>query len=113
MPKTRRPDAVVVFVTCGKRREAKRIAEAVVERKLAACVNMFAAPVDSIYRWKGKVEAAREFLLLIKTTRPRLATLQAQIEERHSYQVIEFLALPIAAGSPAYLDWLADSVRKR
>ena len=89
--------------------EAKRIARAVVEERLAACVNILPGAVTSIYRWKGKVESARERLLLIKTSRKRLAKLQAAVERLHSYDVPEFIALPIAAGSRAYLAWLDES----
>jgi periplasmic divalent cation tolerance protein len=106
-----RSSFVVVLLTCGSRREAARIADAVVARRLAACVNIVSAPVDSIYRWKGKVEKAREFLLLIKTSRRRLAALRREVEKLHSYDVPEFIALPIAAGSPKYLAWLADCLR--
>ena len=101
-------DKFVVLVTCSTAAEARRIARAVVEAKLAACVNIFPSAVQSIYRWKGKVESARERLLLIKTSRKRLAKLQAAVERMHSYDVPEFIVLPIAAGSPAYLDWLEE-----
>ena len=99
---------VVVLVTCGSRREASRIARRVVQERLAACVNVLAAPIDSTYCWKGEVETAREFLLLIKSSRRHLAALRKEVERLHSYDVPEFIALPIAAGSPAYLSWLAD-----
>lgn len=99
-------DKVVVLVTCANTKEAKRIARAVVAARLAACVNVLGAPLDSIYRWKGKVEQAREVLLLMKTSRQKLAALQAAVNRLHSYDVPEFIALPIAAGSPAYLRWL-------
>jgi periplasmic divalent cation tolerance protein len=102
---------VLVLVACGSRREAARIAESVVSLRLAACLNIFSAPVDSVYRWKGKIEKAREFLLLIKTSRRRLAALRREVEKLHSYEVPEFLAVPIAAGSPGYLAWLADCLR--
>lgn len=102
---------VIVLVTCGSRREAARIAEAVVAKRLAACVNILSTPVDSVYRWKGKVEKAREFLLLIKTSRRKLAALRREVEKLHSYDVPEFIALPIADGSPKYLGWLADCLR--
>jgi periplasmic divalent cation tolerance protein len=101
---------VVVLVTCGSRAEAQRIARAIVSRRLAACANLLQAPVHSVYRWKGKVENAREFLLLIKTSARRLPALQAEVKRLHSYDVPEFIALPIIAGSPAYLRWLADCV---
>jgi len=99
---------VVVLVTCGSRREASRIARSVVERKLAACVNILDAPVRSFYRWKGKIETGREFLLVIKSSRVRLAALQAEVERLHSYDMPEFIALPIVGGSSGYLGWLGD-----
>jgi len=98
-------DKYVVLVTCANAAEARRIARAVVEERLAACVNILPGAVTSIYRWKGKVESARERLLL-KTSRKRLAKLQAAVERLHSYDVPEFIALPIAAGSRKYLAWL-------
>jgi periplasmic divalent cation tolerance protein len=103
---------VVVLVTCASRREASRIARSVVDRKLAACVNILDAPVRSVYRWKGKIEQAREFLLVIKSSRARLAALQAEVERLHSYDVPEFMALPIVGGSSRYLTWLGDCVRR-
>lgn len=104
-------DKVVVLVTCANTKEAKRIARAAVQARLAACANVFAAPVHSIYRWKGKVEQAREVLLLIKTSRKKLAALRAAVMRLHSYDVPEFIALPIAAGSPAYMHWLDDCLQ--
>lgn len=101
---------VVVLVTCGSRAEAQRIAREIVSRRLVACANLFETPVQSVYRWKGKVEKAREFLLLIKTSAARLAALEAEVKRLHSYDIAEFIALPIVAGSPAYLRWLADCV---
>lgn len=102
---------VVALVTCGTRREATRIAQAVVKAGLAACVNIPEAPVRSIYRWKGKIEHAREFLLIIKSSRKRIAELRAEIERLHGYETPEFIALPIIAGSAACLAWLGESVQ--
>lgn len=102
---------VVVLVTCANAAEAGRIARGLVEQRLAACVNVLEAPVRSVYRWKGKVEKASEHLLLIKTSRKRLGALRREVERRHSYEVPEVIAVPIAASSPAYLRWLAESVR--
>jgi periplasmic divalent cation tolerance protein len=99
-------DKYLVLVTCAGTSEAKRIARAVVEARLAACVNILPGTVNSVYRWEGKVESAREHLLLMKTSRKRLSKLQAAVERLHSYEVPEFIALPIAAGSRAYLAWL-------
>jgi periplasmic divalent cation tolerance protein len=101
-------DKCLVLVTCGSAAEATRIARAVVEERFAACVNILPGTVTSIYRWKGKVESARERLLLIKTSRKRLAKLRVAVERLHSYEVPEFIALPIAAGSRAYLAWLDE-----
>lgn len=113
MPKRTRSGHLVVLVTCGSRGEARMIARRVVALHLAACVNVIESPLNSTYRWKGKVRHAREFLLLIKTSRARLAALRAEIESLHSYDVPEFIALPIAFGSPAYLRWLGESLRAR
>ncbi len=104
-------DKIVVLVTCGSAAEAKRIAQGLVERRLAACVNVVGARVRSTYRWKGKVETAAEHLLIIKTSRKQFRALRAAVERLHSYQVPEVIALPIAEGSPAYLKWLADCLR--
>ncbi len=105
-------DKIVVLVTCGSRTEARRIAKALVEARLAACVNVAQAPVESIYRWKGKVERAREFLLMIKSSRRRFGALEAEVRRLHSYDVPEIIALPVEQGSRAYLAWIGDSVRK-
>jgi periplasmic divalent cation tolerance protein len=104
-------DNYLVLVTCANATEARRIASAVVEARLAACVNVLPGDVTSIYRWKGKVESARERLLLIKTSRKRLGKLQAVVERLHSYDVPEFIAVPIAAGSRAYLAWLEENLK--
>ena len=104
-------DKFVVLVTCPTAAEAKRIARAVVNTRLAACVNILPGTIQSIYRWKGKVESSRERLLLIKTSRRRLAKLQAAVKRLHSYEVAEFMAIPIAAGSPAYLSWIEEVLK--
>ena len=104
-------DKVVVLVTCGNAQEAKRIARALVERRLAACVNVLGTRVRSTYRWKGKVETAAEYLLLIKTSKKRFPALRGEIERLHSYGVPEVIAVPIAEGSPAYLRWLGECLR--
>lgn len=105
-----RGQAIVVVTNCGSAKEARRIARALVERRLAACVNAVSAPVESVYRWKGKVEKAMEFALLIKTTRARFSAVERVIRELHSYDVPEIIALPVAAGSKDYLKWLFYSV---
>jgi len=105
--------SIVVLVTCAKEKEAVRLARALVADRLAACVNIHGAPVRSIYRWKGRVEEAREWLLVIKTTQRRFAALCATIARKHSNEVPEIIALPIVDGSAAYLRWIAESVQKR
>lgn len=104
-------DKIVMVVTCGSPKEARRIARALVHRRLAACVNILGAPVRSIYRWKGKVESAREVLVTAKTTRKRFAAAVKTIQRLHSYDVPEIIALPVAAGSRDYLAWISECVR--
>ena len=99
-------DKCLVLITCSSSAEARRIARDVVEGHLAACVNILPGAITSIYRWKGKVESSRECLLLVKTSRKHLAKLQAAVERLHSYEVPEFIALPIDAGSSKYLAWM-------
>jgi periplasmic divalent cation tolerance protein len=103
-------DKIVVLVTCGSAKEARKIARALVERRLAACGNILEAPVRSIYRWKGKVESAKEHLLIIKTSRQRFAALRDTVKRLHSYDVPEIIALPIADGSAEYLTWIRECV---
>jgi periplasmic divalent cation tolerance protein len=101
----------VVLVTCGTLPEARRIANAAVEAKLAACVNVLLNAVESIYRWKDKVEVSREYLLVMKSTARRLAELERMVRSMHSYDVPEFLVLPVVSGSREYLRWLVESVK--
>jgi periplasmic divalent cation tolerance protein len=102
---------ILVLVTCGSAREARHIARAMVERRLAACVSMIAFPVESTYRWKGKVESAQEFLLIIKTTKARFPLVRDAVKRMHAYDVPEIIALPIVLGSKDYLSWISESVR--
>ncbi|MGC1483986.1 MAG: divalent-cation tolerance protein CutA, partial [Candidatus Acidiferrum sp.] len=99
----------LVLVTCANSIQAKLIARSVVEKRLAACVSILRSPIESHYRWNGKVEKARELLLLIKTTARRLAALEREVKRLHSYEVPEFIALPIVAGSSDYLAWLDEN----
>jgi|SRR5579859_5567002 len=104
-------DKIVVMVTCRSQAEAKKIARAVVEARLAACANVMGGPVQSIYRWKGKVETAKEVLVLMKSTRKRFSALEREIRRLHSYDTPEIIAVPIAEGSKAYLRWIKESVQ--
>lgn len=103
-------DKLVVLVTCSTATEADHIAFQLVEERLAACVNVLEASVRSTYRWQGRVESATEYLLLIKTSQARFAALRERVLELHSYDTPEVIALPVAAGSEAYLAWLGESL---
>jgi periplasmic divalent cation tolerance protein len=105
-------DKRVVLTTCGSAEEARRIARELVERRLAACVNIV-PQIESVYRWKGEVESASEWLLLIKTTADTWDSLRAAIGELHSYDVPECVAIAVEDGSAAYLDWIGESVGGR
>src|SRR2546427_9613985 len=108
----RRGRSRIVLVTCGTLAEGRRIARRVVSKRLAACVNIVLSPVESFYTWKGKLEKAREYLLVMKTTAKVLAELEKEVQRLHSYEVPEFIALPITEGSKKYLSWLEESVTK-
>ena len=103
-------DKVVIMVTAASRRECRRIARRLIEEKLAACVNI-TQPIQSIYRWEGKIDQSREFLMLIKTTRNLFPQIETEIGLIHSYHTPEIICLPIIDGSPNYLQWVSDSVR--
>ncbi|MGH9554709.1 MAG: divalent-cation tolerance protein CutA [Terriglobales bacterium] len=102
-------DKRIVLTTAGSPEEARKIANGLVERRLAACVNIV-GPMESVYRWQGAVETAAEFLLVIKTTAAAFARIRDAIRELHSYEVPECVMLSIEDGSEAYLKWLGESV---
>jgi len=104
--------ARIVFVTVPSIREGRKIAKSVVNKRLAACVNILLAPVNSIYRWKERVEVANEYFLVMKTTASGYAALEKEIVKMHRYDVPEIVALPITAGLPKYLTWLRASVAR-
>ena len=99
----------LVLTTASTLEESKKIAHALVERRLAACVNIV-PKIESVYRWEGKVEEAQEYLLLIKTTDSAFSRLREAIQELHSYEVPECISLAIEEGSHPYLKWIDDSV---
>lgn len=103
-------DKIVVLVTAGSLREAEKIANHIVKQRLAACVNIVSS-VSSIYWWKGKVARDRETLLVIKTRKKMFAKLRDAVLEAHSYTMPEIIALPVIAGSPAYLKWIDQSLK--
>jgi len=102
-------DKIVVLSTCADEEQARTLARALVERRLAACATVVPG-VTSIYRWKGEIESSAECLLVIKSTRELFGPLQAAIASLHSYEVPEVLALSVVDGAPAYLEWLGASL---
>jgi len=103
-------EARVVLTTTGTRDDAQKIATALVDRELAACVNIV-GPIRSIYRWQGKVENAEEFLLLVKTWGEAYDDVEAAIRELHSYELPECIAIRVEKGSEEYLEWMESSVQ--
>ncbi len=100
-------EPIVVLVTCGSEEEAVKIANALVEAHLAACVNLV-SPIRSIYRWEGKIWDEKECLLIIKTQKERFEGLEKKVKSLHSYSVPEIISLPILEGSSSYLNWLLE-----
>ena len=103
-------NAMVVLCTFPDLNQARQIGAALVERQVAACVNLLPG-VESIYRWEGKVERAGEVLAIIKTT--RYPDLEAAVRELHPYEVPEIIALPVVAGLAAYLGWMKESCERQ
>lgn len=99
------PCALIVMTTCPDAGSARRIARVLVERRLAACVNVL-APVWSVYRWSDAIEDATEVPILIKTGRDRYDEIEAEIRRMHPYQLPEIIAIPLAAGFSPYLAWI-------
>jgi periplasmic divalent cation tolerance protein len=102
-------DKRLVLTTCASIEEARKIARALVDRQLAACVNI-APQIESVYRWQGKIETATEYLLIIKTTERAFDRLREALTQLHSYELPECIQLPIEDGSAAYLQWIGESV---
>lgn len=101
-------EVVLVYVTCADADEARRIGRTLVEERLAACVNLRAH--ETIYRWQGAIESGPEWALIAKTTRDGFARLRDRVTALHSYTVPCIVALPVADGLAAYLDWVGDEV---
>ncbi|MCJ7575893.1 MAG: divalent-cation tolerance protein CutA [Dehalococcoidia bacterium] len=101
----RKTDRIIVLITAGSEEEAHKIARLLVKQKKAACVNILPG-MDSLFRWKGKIDSAREALLLVKTRASLFPEIISLVKEIHSYEVPEIIALPIIAGSEDYLRWL-------
>ncbi|MDP2912430.1 MAG: divalent-cation tolerance protein CutA [Candidatus Omnitrophota bacterium] len=100
---------IVILTTCASRKEAGKIAHALLAKRLIACANIIPG-VESIFRWNGKLDEVKEALLILKTKRARFAAVKKEIGRIHSYEVPEIIALPIASGSKRYLQWIDKSV---
>jgi len=103
-------ETYLVITNLPDRESAAKLAQALVEGRLAACVNIL-SPCRSFYRWKGDTEDAEEFPVLIKTTRERYPALETAIRTHHPYELPEIVAVPLAAGLPAYLEWVESETR--
>jgi periplasmic divalent cation tolerance protein len=104
------PDFLLLLCTCPTREAASAIATALIEERLAACVNQLPG-VKSLYRWEGRVEDDDELMLLIKTTASQYPAVEAMIRSLHPYEVPEIIGIPLTIGSDAYFDWIRNSVR--
>jgi periplasmic divalent cation tolerance protein len=102
-------DKRIVFSTCSSREEARKLAEALLQEQVAACVNIV-GPIESVYLWAGEVKHDEEFLLVIKTTEQRFAAVRDVITGRHSYDVPECVSVAVDDGSTDYLKWIGESV---
>ena len=103
-------EVLLVMTNLPDHASAQRLAQALVSARVAACVNVM-AECTSIYRWLGKVETAREVPLLIKSTRPAYERLQEAIRTHHPYELPEIIAIPLSAGLPAYMQWVAHETQ--
>ena len=103
-------DKRIILTTAGSKDEARKIADALVERRLAACVNIV-GPIESVYRWKGAVESAQEWLLIIKTAAAQFERVRASVHELHSYELPECVEIAIEGGSAEYLAWIGENVQ--
>ena len=102
---------IIIFITASGKREAKNIAQQLIKNKLAACVNII-DKIESLFWWQGKVDRAKETLLVIKSRKEKLTKIVKLVKSIHSYQVPEIIALPIIAGYEPYLRWIDESLRK-
>ena len=105
-----RNNFVIIMTMCATGKEARKIADAILKKRLAACTNIISG-VESKFWWKGKIDSASEVMLMAKTVLANYKKLEAEIRRLHSYDVPEIVAIPIAAGSGDYLDWIGESVK--
>ena len=101
---------IVIFVTASSKKEAQKIAAGLIKQKLAACVSVL-DKVDSVFFWENKVQKAKEFLLIIKSTRAKFKQVAKLIKSMHSYEVPEIIAIPIITGDKSYLRWIDAALR--
>lgn len=104
-------DVIQVFTTTEKKEDAERIAKSVIEARLAACVQIM-GPIESTYRWKGRIEKSVEWFCFIKSTNKLYSDLESAIKKEHPYEVPEIIAVPVSGGSADYLEWLKGQVKK-
>ena len=102
-------DYVIIFVTCGSKKEANDIANSLLKKSLVACVNIVSG-VESKFWWKGKIDNAKEVILTMKTLERNFRTVEKEVKRLHSYEVPEIIAISVVAGSERYLDWVKESV---
>jgi periplasmic divalent cation tolerance protein len=105
-------DKIAVLCTCASAEEARRIAAALIDARLAACVNLL-PPIRSVYHWKGVVEEGDEILMIIKSTRPLFQRLRDEIARLHSYETPEIIAIPVVDGAAPYLAWMDRELSSR
>lgn len=96
---------ILILITCGSKKEAGRIADSLLSERLVACANIISG-VESRFRWKGKVEIAKEILVILKTRRENFKAIEKTVKRIHSYEVPEIIAVPVMAGNKEYLEWL-------
>jgi len=102
---------IVIFIAVPNKKEADKIARQLIKNRLAACVNII-DKIESVFRWEGRVDRAREALLVIKSKKSKLTNIIKLVKSMHSYEVPEIIALPLIGGYKPYLNWLDESVRK-
>jgi periplasmic divalent cation tolerance protein len=98
-------DFIIILVTTSSEEEGRKIAQALIEKRFAACVNLI-KDIESIYRWKGKISDEKEILMMIKTRKKLYKSVEDEVKKLHSYEVPEIIALPISSGSKDYLYWM-------
>lgn len=99
---------VIIFITCGSKKEADRIVDSLLRKRLIACANMISG-VESRFRWKGKLDKAKEILVILKAKEKQFCEIEKEVKRIHGYEVPEIIAASVAAGSKEYLEWLSDS----